>query len=894
MIIESLEIKNFLSHENTRIDFENGINIITGKNGAGKTSILDAIKFALFAESRNNEKNNELVKKGKKFFEIFLKFNISGDVYEIYRHFGIKNSKNVERLAYVKKNSVMVAETYEGVNAEVARILNVSKDVFKNSVFVEQGQMDSLITGTPKERKTILSDIIGLTSLSKMAERLHDIIGRLRNESMLLEASNGIAIQAEKEIEKLNEDLAEYKKQLSAATDEEKVHEENLKLLMGRVEERDKIKNGIAQENSIKSRYNDEIYSKNIEINSTSIEIGKLKEKLKRLAEIESNIYYSNREILSEYFNRKKRFDDLVEQKAEIDKEIDKYKNTAEDIAKLKELHETYQNNVALKDRNASELNGLIDFYNNYNRLETQLESVKVQLDAGNKFIKDTLTSSGLNIDELRNARAERENANREIISKKSEVSALKSRVIQLNQAAKEYRENSETLKGKNKCPLCGTELTQEHMNEVLEEYKALDKKTLSEITSIGIDKGRLDGEIKALQDKYDKLSSSQIDRAIAYMEELGLVKEQKEKIENAMEKSKVGHDRYITIFEENKALENKINGLRDSEIKYNRVEGIINSIDIKDLQKRSDKLATEIKSESSGIENIEKNVGMKPDYTEFKNMESFGKEIAGLMEDNNRLLVLNNKLDSLKSEIEDRKKSIEAIEKNVENLVIEMSKFDQVDEQLKYENAEFEKFHSLEIQARTMIESTVKRIDDSNKKLESLRDDITKFNKLKNAMSKLEKIREAFDYNGIQGMIRKDGSVSITSLTRKYLQSFNLDFDDISVDENFNITVTQNSMEQSLESLSGGEKTALAIALRIAVANYVLDRISTMIMDEPTNFLDEDRRNNLKDIIQYSLKGENIIPQMIMITHHSELTSVADVSFEIVKKDGTSTVITS
>ena len=133
-----------------------------------------------------------------------------------------------------------------------------------------------------------------------------------------------------------------------------------------------------------------------------------------------------------------------------------------------------------------------------------------------------------------------------------------------------------------------------------------------------------------------------------------------------------------------------------------------------------------------------------------------------------------------------------------------------------------------------------------------------------------------------------------MTNLTRKYLQSFNLDFDDISIDENFDIKVTQNSMEQTLESLSGGEKTALAIAIRLSVTEYVLDRISTIIMDEPTNFLDEDRRNNLKDIILYSLKGENIVPQMIMITHHSELISVADASYEIIKTAGTSRVISS
>ncbi|WP_175266729.1 AAA family ATPase [Acidiplasma cupricumulans] len=45
-----------LSHEDSEINFDPGINIITGKNGAGKTSILDAMKFALFSDSRNNEK----------------------------------------------------------------------------------------------------------------------------------------------------------------------------------------------------------------------------------------------------------------------------------------------------------------------------------------------------------------------------------------------------------------------------------------------------------------------------------------------------------------------------------------------------------------------------------------------------------------------------------------------------------------------------------------------------------------------------------------------------------------------------------------------------------------------------------------------------------------------
>ncbi|MEM4702453.1 MAG: AAA family ATPase, partial [Archaeoglobaceae archaeon] len=48
MILKEIFIKNFKSHSNTRIRFESGINLIAGRNGAGKSSILEAILVALY------------------------------------------------------------------------------------------------------------------------------------------------------------------------------------------------------------------------------------------------------------------------------------------------------------------------------------------------------------------------------------------------------------------------------------------------------------------------------------------------------------------------------------------------------------------------------------------------------------------------------------------------------------------------------------------------------------------------------------------------------------------------------------------------------------------------------------------------------------------------------
>ena len=160
-------------------------------------------------------------------------------------------------------------------------------------------------------------------------------------------------------------------------------------------------------------------------------------------------------------------------------------------------------------------------------------------------------------------------------------------------------------------------------------------------------------------------------------------------------------------------------------------------------------------------------------------------------------------------------------------------------------------------------------------------------------ALLTLSKIRDAFDRDGIQAAIRHDSAAIITDRTRTYLSSFGLNIEDARVDEDFNIMLSQNGMEQSISSLSGGERTAVAIAVRLAIAGYLTQKISTMILDEPTAFLDEDRRKNLKDIIQYSLRNENIVPQMIIISHHSDMNTVADVTYEVKMISGKSVVET-
>jgi len=67
---------------------------------------------------------------------------------------------------------------------------------------------------------------------------------------------------------------------------------------------------------------------------------------------------------------------------------------------------------------------------------------------------------------------------------------------------------------------------------------------------------------------------------------------------------------------------------------------------------------------------------------------------------------------------------------------------------------------------------------------------------------------------------------------------------------------------------------------------------ISTIIMDEPTTHLDEKRRRELVEIMKRFFSEEASIPQMIIITHHSELEDAADTVYKVEKIEGISRVV--
>ncbi len=110
-------------------------------------------------------------------------------------------------------------------------------------------------------------------------------------------------------------------------------------------------------------------------------------------------------------------------------------------------------------------------------------------------------------------------------------------------------------------------------------------------------------------------------------------------------------------------------------------------------------------------------------------------------------------------------------------------------------------------------------------------------------------------------------------------------------VDEDFTPVVVQGGYEQDVRYLSGGERTSVALAYRLAL-NLLAQRVSAgmrsnlLILDEPTDGFSREQLGNVREVLD-----DVGCPQVIIVSHDKELESFADQILRVSKSRGVSTV---
>jgi len=211
--LRDLTVKNFMSVGNATqaIDFDRsdltlvlGENLDMGgdgsRNGTGKTTIINALSYALYGQALSNIRKDNLVNKtNAKHMLVSLDFSVSGQNYRIERG----RKPNVLKF-YVNDEHQAAQDEAQGDSREtqeaIERVLGMSHDMFQHIV--------ALNTYTPpflslkaNEQRTIIEQLLGITLLSERADRIKEL-NRQTKDSIQSEELRIRAVQeANKRIE---------------------------------------------------------------------------------------------------------------------------------------------------------------------------------------------------------------------------------------------------------------------------------------------------------------------------------------------------------------------------------------------------------------------------------------------------------------------------------------------------------------------------------------------------------------------------------------------------------------------------------------------------------------------------------------------------------------------
>jgi len=168
-MIRSIELVDFLAHSNTKLEFENDATVFVGDNGAGKSSIIDAITFSLFGE--HTRKNNKgLIRRGANQGFAKIEFSANGKNYQAIRKIDSKGTLTAQFAEDVNGKLIPIAEGErkqfgESMTKHVEETLGMDFEKLKIASIVQQGELNSIIKAKPKEFKELLNTIIGIDKL---------------------------------------------------------------------------------------------------------------------------------------------------------------------------------------------------------------------------------------------------------------------------------------------------------------------------------------------------------------------------------------------------------------------------------------------------------------------------------------------------------------------------------------------------------------------------------------------------------------------------------------------------------------------------------------------------------------------------------------------------------
>ena len=428
--IEYIEIENFQSHSHTKLEFDEGVNVIIGPSDSGKTAVIRAMKWIFF----NEPSGTDIIKKGETAAKVTLKLNTG---FKIIR--GRDKSKNYYELV-TEDGEVQRFEGF-GLNVpqEVIDITGMNKidlgNIKMSLNISEQLESPFLITDSPSIKANALGKLAGVDIIDKALGNLSkdiyeinndrkSIENEIKNQESFLESFRYLDEEKTKieRLENIFQQVDEYKSKLSILTNLEKKYINNLEKTNETKEYLKKFKNldelSILYEKLISKENNLKIY---LNLNN-------------RLVYTDSKIKELN----------------LFLKKVDTDKVYNIYSKSFEIYKNLEKYNLAYKN------------------YTNINKQIGQLENILKKYPDTEQLDKLVLELSDLNIkkEKMESLKVKYDHINQRLNEGNKYITKL---ISNYKTAVNTY---IELLKESGTCPICYNKIDDKHIESILKELE--------------------------------------------------------------------------------------------------------------------------------------------------------------------------------------------------------------------------------------------------------------------------------------------------------------------------------------------------------------------------------------------------------------------------------------
>ncbi|MCG3109222.1 DNA double-strand break repair Rad50 ATPase [Metallosphaera sp. J1] len=852
MRLESVSLKDFLSHERTTVSFKGDINVIVGQNGAGKSSIIEAIVFALFREGKG--KQDEMVKKGKTTAEVELLLKDVNLEAKVLRKIPPGD------LLYI--NGKLTARGTKEVTRKIEE-LGLNSKVVTSTMIVKQGEIETIFDNLTDVLKRVMM-IDNLEKLTESGGRIKQLMDKYEMEVRSHEAYAENLKNFQEEKNKLEGEISSLLRRMEGIREEYRKLEEEQSRVKAEVkdlEEKQRVYDALI---SRKKEAEDELQRVTRELKNLEGLEDRIASLQSKERELDSKV--AMRGDIVDLENKESRLAEKKSELTKLEKQRDRKNQELELKRSLEPKHEEY---LRVKTR----LEELEEYHEKFTRISTSLND-----------LLESKKSTEAELESLPMLEVEKIQARLDSVSRELDnvTSLYKEREVEQDQVRKSLAALLSASEGK--CPVCGGPLDDLHREELTKKYSDRLGELSRELKDLERRLDSLKKEKYSLEDERERAREMEVKRRNKE-NELESLSARISQLQTEL--AKLG-----SLEEEFRRLQREKKELEKYENEYMKVQNA-SETEVEELEDQIAAYTHEIATLEDQIAQLREKVGnlTKEEVEQARRLlENIRKELQELQRKTGEMDNLLARKRELEKRINELSTQIQLLGFRKQDL--ELKKREQ--ETLSKQMADIQRDIGTLEGKLTQLKDRYQVVENS---LAQLQQKVKEVEKMRRAKERLEKLRKVLSEGMLQSYLISTLKGRIENNLNDIVSMFDISYTRILVNMTQTKTLTgkveltalnQSGQQLPVNMLSGGEKIAVALALRLAIARALTGEMGFMILDEPTVHLDSMRRAELLSVIRESM---NVVPQIIVVTHDDEVLRIADYVIRVEKAGDVSRV---